>query len=381
MLNRLFSIAKNKVSAERDTTPAALIPATTRAEAALRAGRPGEAVDIIIAAVDTGELAAENCIPLAQFLLAMQAFDEVERICRPPARSQLLPSTRIKFESHAAVARAKRAFRSGRESSRIQLPVGPLPVVSVVICSVDPVSFERASRSYQRALARVPHEIIGVHDAKSLCEGNNRGAGRARGDLLLFSHDDVEVQGEDFGARLLEAASAYDLVGIAGTSSLSRAGWITRGAPYIHGQHGVPFPAHIDIQVYSTGLPCVPGMEALDGVVMAARRSLWESHPFDSDSFRGWHMYDLDFSHTAYLEGYRCAVRCDLAVLHYRRQKNEADHADYLRSWNEEAEKFLQKRPELRDKPAICEPDQLCAVSVANDREWLLLLDQLYPAP
>jgi len=34
---------------------------------------------------------------------------------------------------------------------------------------------------------------VRIPDARSLAEGYNRGLRRARGDLLLFSHDDVRI--------------------------------------------------------------------------------------------------------------------------------------------------------------------------------------------
>lgn len=351
-------------------------PATARAEAALRAGRPGEAVDIVVAAVDQGELMPEDCIALAQYLLAAQAFEEALRAATPPTRWSYSASTRLKFESHAAVARARRDARAGRRPVTLPMPSGPAPQVSVVICSIDPPSFERASRSYRRLLAGIPHEIVGVHDAKSLCEGNNRGARRARGDLLLFSHDDVEIMGEDFAARLLATFGSADLIGIAGTSRLSRARWITHGHPYIHGQHGIPRDDRVDVQVYSSGAPVAHGIEALDGVLLATRRELWEAHPFDEETFRDWHLYDIDFSYTAHHAGHRVAVRCDLPLIHYRRPQSVS--AEYLARWDAEARRFLAKHPALGDRPESLMPDELCAVAIHDATEWLLLLEELY---
>lgn len=350
-----------------------------RAEEALRAGRPDEAVEVVHAAVMHGAMPSEDCIALAQALLAMRMFDAALRAATPEPDWTLTPATALKFAAHAAVARARRDAHDGRQPTVRRLPAGAPPKVSVVICSIDPPSYERATASYRRLLAGVPHEIIGVHDARSLCEGNNRGAQRATGEILLFSHDDVEIAGEDFAARLLETLAQADLVGIAGTSRLSRARWISHGHPFIHGQHGIPAEGRIDVQVYSAGPALVHGIEALDGVLLAARRELWEAHPFDEDTFRDWHLYDIDFSHTAHRAGYRVAVRCDIPLIHYRRPGTAS--ADYLNRWEAESARFLAKHPALAGLPVDMTPDQLCAVAIHDDREWRLLLDNLYPAP
>jgi hypothetical protein len=376
MLSRLLGALRGPPS-----TPAGAGAAeapTARAEAALRAGRTGAAVEVVHAAVAHGAMGPEDCIALAQALLSMRAFDDALRAATARDDWVMSPATRLKFTSHAAAARARRDARDGRRPSIHPMAAGARPRVSVIICSIDPPSFERAAASYRRLLAAVPHEIVGVHDAASLCEGYNKGARRARGDILLFSHDDVEILGDDFAARLLDTLGAADLVGIAGTSHLSRARWITRGHPHIHGQHGIPAAQRIDVQVYSAGAAVVHGIEALDGVILAARRALWEAHPFDEATFRDWHLYDIDFSATAHAHGFRVAVRCDLPLIHYRRPGTAS--ADYQARWTAEARKFLAKHPRFADRPEGMTPDQLCAVAIHDAIEWRLLLDELYAA-
>src|SRR5438445_13776871 len=65
-----------------------------------------------------------------------------------------------------------------------------LPTISVIICSNDAAEYAQVTANYASRLSGYPHEIIGIHDARSLSEGYNRGTRRAAGDLLGFSHDD-----------------------------------------------------------------------------------------------------------------------------------------------------------------------------------------------
>ncbi|MBZ0250930.1 MAG: glycosyltransferase family protein, partial [Burkholderiales bacterium] len=69
---------------------------------------------------------------------------------------------------------------------------GPAPLVSVVTCSIDAAKYGRVKASFARAFGEDPWELVGIHDAKSLCEGYARGFAQARGDLVVFSHDDIE---------------------------------------------------------------------------------------------------------------------------------------------------------------------------------------------
>jgi len=65
--------------------------------------------------------------------------------------------------------------------------------ISVIICGIDAHKFAAGTGNYRSRLTGTPHEIIDTHDAGSLAEGYNRGARQARGDLLSFRHDDVEI--------------------------------------------------------------------------------------------------------------------------------------------------------------------------------------------
>src|SRR5262245_9423063 len=106
------------------------------------------------------------------------------------------------------------------------------PEVSVIVCSIDPLKLTRMTASYQRALANVAHEFIAITDARSLAEAYNRGIDRARGRILVFSHDDVEILTPNLGAALARHLVAFDVIGIAGTTRLIGGGWHFAGHPF-----------------------------------------------------------------------------------------------------------------------------------------------------
>lgn len=211
------------------------------------------------------------------------------------------------------------------------------PVFSVVICSIDPVRFERVTANYRERLSDVPHEIIGIHDARSLCEAYNRGVARARGQHLIFSHDDIAILTTDFSSRLLHALEESDIVGVAGTSWLTGETWGAAGWPFIHGL--VVHPAAnggFKAAAFGWGEPLVHGMQALDGLFLAVRRTVFEHHRFDEETFDGFHFYDLDFSFSAYQMGMRLSVAQNITVLH-----ESGGH--FGESWAQYAKRFLAK--------------------------------------
>ncbi|MDP1679216.1 MAG: glycosyltransferase, partial [Candidatus Nitrotoga sp.] len=113
-------------------------------------------------------------------------------------------------------------------------------MLSIIICSINPGKFEFISKNYTELLGDALFEIIGIHDAQSLCEGYNRGITQSRGDILIFCHDDIEIISPDFYPRLRQYLQVYDVVGCAGTSHLVASNWGYAGDPYLHGTVAYP---------------------------------------------------------------------------------------------------------------------------------------------
>src|SRR6185437_1711973 len=98
-------------------------------------------------------------------------------------------------------------------------------MISIVICSVDARKLAAATDMYQRLFSGHAHEIVHISDARGLCEGNNRGLRRSRGEIVIFSHDDVEFRAPDFASRLLNHLNYCDIAGVAGTDRLCNGDW------------------------------------------------------------------------------------------------------------------------------------------------------------
>ena len=96
------------------------------------------------------------------------------------------------------------------------------PKFSVIICSIEAAKFARVSERYKTLLAGHPFEIIGIHDARSLAEGYNRGIDQSDGDILVFSHDDVLILDSGFADKIVDRLARFDLLGFVGTTGNAR---------------------------------------------------------------------------------------------------------------------------------------------------------------
>ena len=209
--------------------------------------------------------------------------------------------------------------------------------ISVIVCSVNDAKAAQVVALYGRLLAGVRHEIISIRDATSLAEAYNRGLARATGDVIVLSHDDIEILAIDFAARLLAHLRSYDVVGVVGSVRMTGPTPLWAGHPYLRGwiTHHAPGNAkwHVDLL---DPRPVAGDVAVLDGVFLAARREVFASVRFDAETFDGFHAYDIDWSYRAALAGFRLAAAGDLRIVH-------ASGGGYDDNWRRYAERFCAK--------------------------------------
>ena len=212
-------------------------------------------------------------------------------------------------------------------------------MISVISCSIDPAKAAFIEGHYHALLGDEPHEFIGVKAPRSLSEGYNSAIDRSRGDILIFSHDDIEfLDPATWLRRLKTHLQSYDMIGLAGTSKLVSAAWSMAGPPYTFGQvcerdgRMAPF----SVLLCSVPAPAIGGIQAIDGLFIATRRHVLDRVRFDQETFDGFDVYDIDFSFSAYRAGFRVAVAANLPVLHY-------SQGNFGQNWRRYAEKFMRK--------------------------------------
>lgn len=236
---------------------------------------------------------------------------------------------------------AQQLTRRGEWPPAPELPLPATGRISFVVCSITPAKLERLQRDLAAHLQGEDWELVHVSDARSLAEGYMRGLARARGELIVFCHDDIGVLCDHFSARLRGRLSGNDLIGVAGTSLLNGPAWAWAGPPYT--ASWVAQSSGNDellCSLLGTSAPVLPQAQALDGVFLAGHRSLFETLRFDTDTFDGFHLYDVDLSWRAHGAGYRCAVALDLLLWH-------ESGGNFGATWSYYAERFIGKFPQL----------------------------------
>jgi len=225
------------------------------------------------------------------------------------------------------------------------------PSFSVVICSVDAMNFTHASECYEQLLAGFPHEIIGIHDTRSLAEGYNRALQRVRGDIVIFSHDDILILDPDFGQKISHRLREFDVLGFAGTRRVISDFWWHSGLPWSSGAIAHIVNKELDLNHWNPEpWPVVDGIQGIDGLCIMTRREVAEEIGFDETTFDGFHLYDLDFSFSAWRAGKKLGVCCDIPVIHASKGSYGKEHAYYGRRFIEKHRDVLPANMQKIDK-------------------------------
>lgn len=224
-------------------------------------------------------------------------------------------------------------------------PVAPAPQpckVSVIICSIQPARFAAVTENYRALVPAAQLELIGIHDARGLNEAYNRGLGRATGDIVVFSHDDIRILAPDFAARLMQHMSHFDLLGVAGTTLASGPVFGWSGHPHLHGwvTHPAPDGKGWMAGTYGLAFNPVAGAQMLDGLWFAARADAARRVRFD-EALPGFHFYDVDFTYRCHLAGLRVGICPDLLIVH-------ESHGNFGDAWRQASAAVLAKHPALR---------------------------------
>jgi hypothetical protein len=224
----------------------------------------------------------------------------------------------------------------------------PVPVagsgdgVSIVVCSIDEARLAKMRASFTTALAGRDHEFIVIRDARSLAEAYTRALDACRHEIVVFSHDDVELLSPRPFDFLVDALRRHDIVGLAGSRQVCGPAVMWAGHPHVHGW--IAYPAHAaagwDASLFSLECGLLSGMQALDGVLFATRREVARGVGFDAKTFEGFHFYDLDFTYRAHLQGLRLAITTDVVAVH-------ASSGNFGDAWRRDAGRFTAKFPAL----------------------------------
>ncbi len=141
---------------------------------------------------------------------------------------------------------------------------------------------------------------------KSAAKALNQGGRQARGDYLMFAHQDIRLSHSDWLIQAEEKLTSLPRLGIAGVAGKRMGGGEVVGRVF----HGIP-----PKPVYEGEIDAYVPVQTVDECLFFISRMVWEKMKFDERVLRDWHLYAVDYSLSAGSLGYQAYV-LDLPVYH-----------------------------------------------------------------
>lgn len=199
--------------------------------------------------------------------------------------------------------------------------------ISIIISSANQNYFEALEQNIAETIG-VSYEIIRMDNPgiMGICEAYNRGARKAKYDILCFAHEDIEFKTNGWGSKVLQIFndnSEIGLLGVAGNvyKTLSPSHW---SFPTANGNSFFVNVLHPDSSDDKMSTPFYSNpkkselqhVAAIDGLWFCVPKKVVKEFPFDESRLKGFHGYDVDYSLTVQ-QKYRVAVTFEILIRHF----------------------------------------------------------------
>jgi len=198
-------------------------------------------------------------------------------------------------------------------------------MISIIICSVNKVLLKQLELNIAISIG-LNHEIIMIDNTNAndgICAVYNKAAKAAQYPVLLFLHEDVLFNTQNWGPLILKhfANPVVGMIGLAGgdTKGIVPSSWsvVSRSKEMNLIQHhrGCTIGKHI-FSSHGGGGEVAKKVVMLDGFFLCVRRSFLNEFKFDEVNLKGFHGYDIDYSLQVFTK-FEVRVVFDILVHHF----------------------------------------------------------------
>lgn len=169
-------------------------------------------------------------------------------------------------------------------------------MISIIVCSNNKELFTSFNVNIEQTIG-MPYEIILIDDAHlfGLAEAYNRGAKKAKYNILCFVHHDIIFEKRNWGHKLINYLDngKTGVIGVAGGIYKSEFGmdWTDGYVSFLRASVMTDGPVFFYNPLNETKSQVL----CLDGLFLACKKNIWNQFMFD-ERFKGFHFYDTDWS-------------------------------------------------------------------------------------
>lgn len=194
-------------------------------------------------------------------------------------------------------------------------------MISIIICSRHKIVNKKLKLNIDKTIGNIPYEIICIDNSQkkhSIFSAYNEGVQKANYDYLCFMHEDIHFHSDNWGGLLINNLKDSE-IGIVGTM----------GGYYID-QYSIYWTIQtlmrgslVHTEPSFTINKCNEHEElgnfvvAVDGLWMGIRKSMFDKVlKWDTDTYDGFHFYDMDISLQAFTQGYKIKIIDEIFIEH-----------------------------------------------------------------
>jgi len=196
-------------------------------------------------------------------------------------------------------------------------------MISIIVCSTNPQTTAALRQNVEEKIG-VPFEIICLDNSKnnySIFSAYNEGVSKSKYEILCFMHEDVLIHTSEWGPKIITHLSkpSVGIIGVCGCTTLAKI-----PSPWSLYEHYMYLlqstPNRKKHQLLQSGFDKSPELKqvlVVDGVFMAAKKSLFKKIKFDEATFSGYHAYDIDICLQAHTNGFKNFAINDILIEHF----------------------------------------------------------------
>lgn len=199
-------------------------------------------------------------------------------------------------------------------------------MISIIICSTKSDISDVLKENIQETVG-VPYELVVIDNSKgeySIFEAYNIGVERAKYPYICFIHEDIMFRSLDWGTILCKVFDDDDsigLIGVVGTYMLPKLpqGWWYGAAVGSVVQSDRSKTMKKEPYVIEYEHIALNDAVACDGLFLSIPKRLFSSIKFDTETYNGFHCYDLDICMQVLDFGCRVVVVENVIIEHFSR--------------------------------------------------------------
>lgn len=196
-------------------------------------------------------------------------------------------------------------------------------MLSIIVSSYQKDYFNQFSENVLATIGEnFVYEIVQIWNpgTMGICEAYNKGAEQAQYNNLLFVHEDVLFETEDWGKILCNylREDKTGCIGIAGANYVPYTPspwWIIESYRFSHLSHYNANTKKRFDYTFTTNNTGLQKCKLLDGVFIACRKDVWGKVKFNQ-TLKGFHGYDILFS-LVVSKNYQNFVTNQILLVHY----------------------------------------------------------------